>query len=166
MRKFHKGEVKTLVATDVAARGLDIKGVELVIHYELPDKSESFVHRSGRTGRAGNEGTNVILYSPGDEKELRRLMEEVDVEPIMPEVPASDGPLANRIARRGRKDVAAVLKNTVELPEDFLKQAETLLRDVKIEDEEMIKVEDATRIVAASLMEATDFSANTFSRLT
>jgi len=49
MRKFHKGDVRTLVATDVAARGLDIKGVELVIHYDLPDKAESFVHRSGRT---------------------------------------------------------------------------------------------------------------------
>jgi len=112
----------------------------------------------------------VILYSPGDEKELRSLMDEVDVTPIMPEVPSSDGPLANRIARRGRKDVAAVLKNTLELPDDFLKQAEVLLQNsvvVKSEgEEEMVKLEDATKIVAASLMEATDFSANTFSRLT
>ena len=63
-----------------------------MIHYELPDSlNPSYIAPDVRT--CGMK-VNVILYSPGDEKELRRLMEEVDVQPIMPEVPASDGPLA------------------------------------------------------------------------
>eukprot|EP00924_Labyrinthula_sp_SR-Ha-C_P001682 maker-scaffold_18-snap-gene-6.0-mRNA-1 protein AED:0.01 eAED:0.01 QI:82/1/1/1/1/1/2/311/626 len=63
LRSFREGEANCLVATDVAARGLDIPNVNMVIHYLLPDKLESFVHRSGRTGRAGNSGENMVIMS-------------------------------------------------------------------------------------------------------
>ncbi|KAK9109181.1 hypothetical protein Sjap_017241 [Stephania japonica] len=60
---FRSGRFSVLVATDVAARGLDIPNVDLVIHFEIPNTSEIFVHRSGRTGRAGKKGTAVLIYT-------------------------------------------------------------------------------------------------------
>nr|GMC88345.1 DEAD-box ATP-dependent RNA helicase 53-like [Ipomoea batatas] len=60
---FREGHFNVLVATDVAARGLDVPNVDLVIHYELPNSSEIFVHRSGRTGRAGKKGSAILMYS-------------------------------------------------------------------------------------------------------
>lgn len=66
-------EKNILVATDVAARGLDIKGVDLVINFELPQDAESYVHRIGRTGRAGAEGRAVSLVSDRDVESLSRI---------------------------------------------------------------------------------------------
>eukprot|EP00197_Chlamydomonas_leiostraca_P015537 CAMPEP_0202866958 /NCGR_PEP_ID=MMETSP1391-20130828/8449_1 /ASSEMBLY_ACC=CAM_ASM_000867 /TAXON_ID=1034604 /ORGANISM="Chlamydomonas leiostraca, Strain SAG 11-49" /LENGTH=805 /DNA_ID=CAMNT_0049546951 /DNA_START=68 /DNA_END=2485 /DNA_ORIENTATION=+ len=67
---FREGKYPVLVATDVAARGLDIPLVDLVVHYDVPVDNEAFLHRSGRTGRAGNKGTAVVLFT---EKEVRTL---------------------------------------------------------------------------------------------
>lgn len=66
MEGFRNGTVKTLICTDIAARGLDIANVELVIQYRLPSDKESFVHRAGRTGRAGRSGTNVVFFDRFD----------------------------------------------------------------------------------------------------
>ncbi|BAW01620.1 DEAD/DEAH box helicase [Thermus thermophilus] len=77
MRAFREGEVRVLVATDVAARGLDIPEVDLVVHHRLPDKPETYQHRSGRTGRAGRGGEVVILYGPREKRELAELEKAV-----------------------------------------------------------------------------------------
>lgn len=61
-----------IVATDVAARGLDIPGVDIVFHYRLPNEKENFVHRSGRTGRAGKTGLNVVLCSNIEDRQVRK----------------------------------------------------------------------------------------------
>ena len=58
------GKTSILVATDVAARGIDIKGVDLVVHYQVPMSADTYVHRSGRTGRANAEGASVMLVTP------------------------------------------------------------------------------------------------------
>ena len=68
-----ENEKNILVATDVAARGLDIKGVDLVVNYDLPMDSESYVHRIGRTGRAGSTGTAISLVSDRDVDSLTRI---------------------------------------------------------------------------------------------
>lgn len=68
-----ENERNTLVATDVAARGLDIKGVDLVINYDLPDDAENYVHRIGRTGRAGAKGHAISLVSDRDVMALSRI---------------------------------------------------------------------------------------------
>jgi len=73
MKKFKEGEINILVATDVAARGLDIENVDLVINYELPDDSENYIHRIGRTGRAGREGVAISVVSERDVAALNRL---------------------------------------------------------------------------------------------
>ena len=71
--RFRAGQVTVLVATDVAARGLDIPDVDLVVHYRFPEQAERYQHRSGRTGRAGRAGTVVLLLSPRERRELSML---------------------------------------------------------------------------------------------
>ena len=71
--RFRSGQAGALVGTNVAARGLDIPEVDLVVHFRIPDEAESYQHRSGRTGRAGREGTVVLLHDPRERRELERL---------------------------------------------------------------------------------------------
>ena len=71
--RFRSGQASVLVATDVAARGLDIPEVDLVVHYRFPEQFERYQHRSGRTGRAGRSGTVVLLMSPRERRELGML---------------------------------------------------------------------------------------------
>ncbi len=73
MRKFKAGTLDILVATDVAARGLDIKNVSHVINYGIPQNSDSYVHRIGRTGRAGKSGIAITLITPREYKQLRLI---------------------------------------------------------------------------------------------
>ncbi|KAG8363995.1 hypothetical protein BUALT_Bualt19G0080300 [Buddleja alternifolia] len=74
---FRQGKFTVLVATDVAARGLDIPNVDLIIHYELPNDPETFVHRSGRTGRAGKLGTAVLMFTSGQRRTVKSLERDV-----------------------------------------------------------------------------------------
>lgn len=74
---FRSGNFNILVATDVAARGLDVPNVDLVIHYALPNCSETFVHRSGRTGRAGKKGTAILIYTQEQARQVRIYEREI-----------------------------------------------------------------------------------------
>jgi len=74
LSEFKDNKIRALVATDVAARGLDIDQLKYVINYELPYIAEDYIHRIGRTGRAGNEGLAISLLSIGEEY----LLEEVE----------------------------------------------------------------------------------------
>lgn len=70
---FKNGTYRVLVATDIAARGIDVKGIELVINYDLPDNSEDYVHRIGRTGRAGREGKAISFATPDQQWNIRTI---------------------------------------------------------------------------------------------
>jgi superfamily II DNA/RNA helicase len=70
---FHAGRVDTLVATDVAARGIDVEGVSHVINFDPPADHQTYIHRVGRTGRAGNRGVGVTLVGSGERHEIRQL---------------------------------------------------------------------------------------------
>ncbi len=76
LESFRNGDVDILVATDVAARGIDIPGVELVLNFDLPQVAEAYVHRIGRTGRAGKSGTAIAFCNP-DENALLRDIERI-----------------------------------------------------------------------------------------
>jgi len=71
---FRLGQVQTLLATNVAARGLDITGINQVINYELPESSELFTHRVGRTGRMGRQGKAITLLTPSEVPQWRRIV--------------------------------------------------------------------------------------------
>lgn len=73
MRRVHNSEYHLMIATDLAARGIDIEGVSHVINYEIPKDSDFFVHRIGRTGRNNLPGTAITLYSPDEDKEVAEL---------------------------------------------------------------------------------------------
>jgi ATP-dependent RNA helicase RhlE len=70
---FKRGRYRILVATDIAARGIDVTGIELVINYDLPDDTENYVHRIGRTGRAGLEGRAISFATPEQGSDVRNI---------------------------------------------------------------------------------------------
>ena len=90
---FKSGKYRVLVATDIAARGIDVTGIELVINYDLPEDPENYVHRIGRTARAGLEGRAISFAMPdqgSDVKAIERLMRSVLPISKHPEVPSAD----------------------------------------------------------------------------
>ncbi|WEG13019.1 DEAD/DEAH box helicase [Pullulanibacillus sp. KACC 23026] len=78
MKRFRDAEIQILVATDVAARGLDVQGVTHVINYDLPADKDSYIHRIGRTGRAGESGLAITFVGPREHDEFRRLYKAVN----------------------------------------------------------------------------------------
>jgi ATP-dependent RNA helicase RhlE len=74
LKGFRRDKVKVLVATDVAARGIDVPEVSHVVNYDMPNEADSYVHRIGRTGRAGNQGTAISLCAPGE----RGLLHDIE----------------------------------------------------------------------------------------
>ena len=123
---FRRGHVQTLLATNVAARGLDIQGIYQVINYELPESSELFTHRIGRTGRMGRQGKAITLLAPSDVSKWRRMshslgqavslqrltindaatLVQTPVKPAAPVMPERDSYDEQRPAR-GRKPFSA-----------------------------------------------------------
>jgi superfamily II DNA/RNA helicase len=98
VRDFTEGTVHTLVATDVAARGLDIEGVDAVIHYEPATDARTYLHRSGRTGRAGRTGLAVTLMLWNEELQVRSLLRRLKLDHPLPEVFSNDPRLADLAA--------------------------------------------------------------------
>lgn len=101
LRKFKAGQLDILVATDVAARGLDISGVTHVYNYDIPQDPESYVHRIGRTGRAGHHGTSVTFVTP-NEMDYLRVIEKLTkkrMEPMKPptEAEAFEGQISSAL---------------------------------------------------------------------
>jgi ATP-dependent RNA helicase DeaD len=80
MRGFKKGRINLLVATDIAARGIDVKDLDYIIHYHLPEKSEHYTHRSGRTARAGKTGVSVCMVKSDNLQEIKTLESELKIQ--------------------------------------------------------------------------------------
>ncbi|MBQ3206361.1 MAG: DEAD/DEAH box helicase [Peptococcaceae bacterium] len=93
MRDFKKGLFRYLVATDVAARGIDVENISLVVNYELPHERETYIHRIGRTGRAGQNGMAISLlerYEQSELKALEKLLEQEIAELTLPDETAME----------------------------------------------------------------------------
>ena len=102
--QFKSGELKFLVASDVAARGLDIPDVSHVFNYDVPTHSEDYVHRIGRTGRAGRKGDTIMLVSRLDEKYYKGILDLIQVEAIEELVIPDLENFPKEGSRRGKRD--------------------------------------------------------------
>jgi superfamily II DNA/RNA helicase len=85
MKKFREGDSEMLLTTDIAARGLDIKGVTHVVHFDFPRELDQYIHRSGRTGRFGAEGTIISIVNEREERDLKRFCKARNTEPALKE---------------------------------------------------------------------------------
>ena len=142
LNRFRAGQVKVLVATDVAARGLDIDDISHVFNFDLPDDPEVYVHRVGRTGRAGREGVAITLLSPRERYLLRRIEEYTRFRMTRAELPTIQQIENHRQAlileqlevwiRRGRcrreREMVDLLMETGHAPEDIAAAALKLAR--------------------------------------
>jgi ATP-dependent RNA helicase RhlE len=79
LAQFERGQVETLVATDVAARGIDVEDITHVINFDAPVDSDTYVHRTGRTGRAGRPGAGVTFVIPDERREMRAIARRLDL---------------------------------------------------------------------------------------
>ncbi|MGM5631978.1 DEAD/DEAH box helicase [Apibacter raozihei] len=90
MKKFRLKNLQILVATDVAARGLDVNNLTHVIHFSLPDDPEIFVHRSGRTGRAGKDGESIAIIRPSEMVKFNRIKKETAIKVEEMKIPTKE----------------------------------------------------------------------------
>lgn len=137
LRKFKNGDLDILVATDVAARGLDISGVTHVYNYDIPQDPESYVHRIGRTGRAGHHGTSVTFVTP-NEMDYLRVIEKLTkkrMDPLKP--PTQDEAFIGQVSS-ALDDIKDLIADTD--TERYEAQAQALLEQY-----------DAVEVVAAFL---------------
>ncbi len=98
--------LRFLIASDVAARGLDIPAVSHVFNFDVPSHAEDYVHRIGRTGRAGRQGKAIMICAPSDEKNLDAIEKLIEREIPRLENPLGQGAPAPEAARRGGRAAA------------------------------------------------------------
>jgi ATP-dependent RNA helicase DeaD len=122
MKKFRLKNIDILVATDVAARGLDVNSLTHVIHYSLPDDPEVFVHRSGRTGRAGKDGISIALIKPEESRKLKQIKSVTKIEMSEGKIPTGEDII--------KAQVAGVFESLFEIHEDFFEFDDSLIPDL------------------------------------
>lgn len=134
MKSFRTRQIQMLVATDVAARGIDVDNITHVINYQLPDEIETYTHRSGRTGRAGKEGVSIVIVTKSELRKIKSIERIIKQPFVQKEIP--DG---MEICQVQLFHLANNIKNTEinhEI-EQFLPQLEGILEDYS--KEELIK---------------------------
>ena len=131
MNRFRKGHLQLLVATDVAARGIDINELSHVINYNLPDDNEVYIHRSGRTGRAGNKGVSLIIAHSRDGRKIKAIEKMINKELILKQVPSG-----NEICQVQLMKLIEKVVNTEINPEitDYIIEIEKKLKHLKKSD--------------------------------
>ena len=122
MKKFRLKNIDILVATDVAARGLDVNSLTHVIHYSLPDDPEVFVHRSGRTGRAGRDGVSMALIKPEETRKLNQIKAQTKIEIKEQQIPKGDEII--------KAQVTGVFEQLFTEHEDFFDFDDSLIPDL------------------------------------
>ncbi len=136
MAGFRKRQIQILVATDVAARGIDVDDITHVIHYQLPDEPETYNHRSGRTGRAGKTGHSLCLCTNSDRRKIEQFERKLKKKFEFAEVPSVAGIIENQLKSLADKlrdtEVDESIETYMPLLEETLASIdrETLLRKV------------------------------------
>nr|WP_263326481.1 DEAD/DEAH box helicase [Neobacillus sp. Marseille-Q6967] len=123
MDGFKMGNFRYLVATDVAARGIDIDNVSLILNYDIPMEKESYVHRTGRTGRAGNQGKAMTFTTPHEGKYLKAIEKYIGFEIPVMEAPSQQAVTAGRAAFEEKMTGLRVVRNnkTARINKDIMK---------------------------------------------
>ena len=140
LKAFKNGQLDVLVATDVAARGLDISGVTHVYNYDIPQDPESYVHRIGRTGRAGQEGVSITLVTP-NEMDYLRTIEELTRKRMTPLRPPTS-----------EEAFAGQLKSTMEQLEKSIQEAN---KDLYVAAARDLLTQHPAEEIVASLLKMT-----------
>ena len=130
MKSFRNRQIQMLVATDVAARGIDVDDITHVINYQLSDEMETYTHRSGRTGRAGKTGISIVIASKSESRKIHAIEKIIQKKFILKEVPSGMEicevqlfHLANKIKQTEiNHDIDAYLPNINEVLEEFSKE--------------------------------------------
>lgn len=128
IRKFRKKLVNILIATDVAARGIDISNLTHVINYSLPQDPDSYVHRIGRTGRAGQEGMAITFISPSEYRAFTAMQRQVKTS-IRKETLPTAADIVEVKKQKIHEDIAEIVSE--ENFADYIPMAEDLLKDIE-----------------------------------
>lgn len=140
LKKFREGKIKILVATDVAARGIDVESLNFVVNYSIPENEEIYTHRIGRTGRAGNTGTAITLITASERNRLNQFERKLNVK-IQKGVLPSPKELIEKKKQHLIERIESIIDNNhIEYLEPIAK--------------ELLEEADATKVVAALLKDA------------
>ena len=126
IRAFKQGNTDIFVATDVAARGLDVNDVSHVFNYHLPFDSESYVHRIGRTGRGGKTGEAITLVSPNELRAIKRIEKDIGAKMIMQSIPSKSE------LRSNKEDALIEEISSNKINEEAITLVKTLQHDIDI----------------------------------
>jgi len=131
IKKLKAGKIEIVVATDVAARGLDVERISTVVNYDMPSDTESYVHRIGRTGRAGREGRTILFVTPRQQRMMRDIERytKQKIEPI--KLPSQADVAARRVEMLKEKIIATLAEQDLELYLSLVEDlAEETSRDI------------------------------------
>ncbi len=150
MNRYRNHLIQMLVATDVAARGIDVNDITHVIHYSLPDELENYTHRSGRTARAGKEGTSVVLAGSSDVRRIRSIEKRIKSKFEKKSLPSAEqvkGKQLFRVVNNIQNCVPDEKNIEKVLPEaysclDYMSREDLIQRMLTLEFERMPKVHD------------------------
>jgi ATP-dependent RNA helicase DeaD len=130
---FRSGTFNILVSTDVAARGIDVPDISTVVHVDPPRNSDSYIHRSGRTGRAGQTGTSVLLVAGPESRKVTRMLQVARIDVSWQPVPKPEN-VQKALLKRARKEMHA------RLLEDAPTEAQLMYAKLLIEERDPIQV--------------------------
>ena len=145
MRRFKNRSMQLLVATDVAARGIDVNDLSHVIHHTLPEQLESYTHRSGRTGRAGRKGISLVFINPREARKIEMLERKIKVKFERIEVPKMKDLKAIRLKNWAEKMVAS----------DVSPESEAMLAEMRETFAELSKEDILQRLISEQLAQLT-----------
>lgn len=137
MSRIRKGNLKFLVATDVAARGIDISDLSHVIMYDVPQDAEYYIHRSGRTARAGKTGKAIILTTIEDYRNLLAIGQRYGIVMTNADVP-SDEDVTNRVTERLTVELEARLRDRTNLERERLTRFKGLVEELAAEEPDLL----------------------------
>ena len=142
MKAFRNKQIQMLVATDVAARGIDVDNVTHVINYQLPDEIETYTHRSGRTGRAGNKGVSMIIVTQSESRKIKTIEKIIQAKITPKKIPTGMDICATQLFHLANKIHQTEVNNDIDA---YLPKVNEVLADLSKEEliQRMVSVEFA-----------------------